>query len=277
MLNKYLATINLAINKNYIKSKLNNINLIIILIYTNSKNIPIKTVLVNSYYFNKSQKNSTNVYTILQEIFKSMYCLISKPVFKYTNDKVTIQLFYYLNIPKKKAFRLFYILYAKNGLAKLSYTYIKRKLRKTISRLGRTNLLFSLRKFNLTKVYPQKFRLICEILSKKYNKPVELELIRLHHPYFDSNILVNILALNLKSKKPIQKIWSNCVYPIPTFLTGLKLKIAGRLMGEPLIPRETTKIFEKGATGKANYVAKLTTKNKKGAYTIKITSSYTTP
>jgi hypothetical protein len=40
-----------------------------------------------------------------------MYCLISKPVLKYTNDKVTIQLFYYLNIPKKKVFRLFSISY----------------------------------------------------------------------------------------------------------------------------------------------------------------------
>src|SRR5260370_18963486 len=40
-----------------------------------------------------------------------MYCLISKPVLKYSNDKVIIQLFYYLNIPKKKVFRLFYIFY----------------------------------------------------------------------------------------------------------------------------------------------------------------------
>ena len=40
-----------------------------------------------------------------------MYCLISKPVLKYTNDKVTIQLFYYLNIPKKKVFRFFSISY----------------------------------------------------------------------------------------------------------------------------------------------------------------------
>jgi len=47
-------------------------------------------------------------------------------------------------------------------------------------------------------------------------------------------------------------------------------------MGEPIIPRITTKIFGKGAsaTGKVNFldVARITKKNRKGAYTIKITS-----
>src|SRR5258708_21347952 len=50
-----------------------------------------------------------DIYKLLFYLFKSMYCLISKPVLKYTNDKVTIQLFYYLNIPKKKVFRSFAI------------------------------------------------------------------------------------------------------------------------------------------------------------------------
>jgi len=317
-----------------------------------------------------NQNNSSNkgiyikdTYKLLFFLFKSMYCLISKPVLKYTNDKVTIQLFYYLNIPKKKVFRLFSILYIdsikKKWFASLkksnnklvasvrsqgrSYPmdtsqyqhpkiYIRWKLRKAISRLlqatcdasrGRgscssknqniavtssnfvtkqargwgqgQNLLFNLRKFNLTKVFQHKFKLICDILSNKFNKPVELELTRLHHPYHDSNILVNLLSLNIKNKRKkarvaIQKIYSkkpvkflndpnlisvNCG-AIPTFLSGLNIKIAGRLMGEPIIPRITSKVFEKGAiaTGKVNYldVARITKKNKKGAYTIKITS-----
>jgi hypothetical protein len=52
-----------------------------------------------------------DTYKLLFYLFKSMYCLISKPILKNTNDKVTIQLFYYLNIPKKKVFRLFSIFY----------------------------------------------------------------------------------------------------------------------------------------------------------------------
>jgi hypothetical protein len=364
-----------------------------------------------------------DTYKLLFYLFKSMYCLISKPVLKYTNDKVTIQLFYYLNIPKKKVFRLFSIFYinsikkkwlahiekkktnfislplpsqgqgtslalgTKEGgaletlrstpsfgqlhsfpallqnkalghaLADLeggvdpkelvqskgvdllpiggrtflprgnTKIYIRWKLRKAISRFkfkiqsnpakaatgGGSNKLFQLRKFNLTAkaVFQNKFKLICAILSNKFNKPVELQLIRLHHPYHDSNILVNLLSLNIKNKRKkarvaIQKIYNkkpvkflndpNLKKPAlpmaesqdlglkargtgnltPAFLSGLNIKIAGRLMGEPIIPKITTKVFGKGASaiGKVNYldVARITKKNRKGAYTIKITS-----
>jgi hypothetical protein len=355
-----------------------------------------------------------DTYKLLFYLFKSMYCLISKPVLKYTNDKVTIQLFYYLNIPKKKIFRLFSISYINSikkkwlaqiekkktnfiypsptpalagkgplspsekpiflappgtlvgkegGVAKQrgrtflprgnTKIYIRWKLRKAISRFKNKiipclsslllpakaggdpkggcfatngegtavpkkgkNLFFKLRKFNLAKVYQNKFKLICAILSNKFNKPVELQLIRLHHPYHDSNILVNLLSLNIKNKRKkarvaIQKIYNKkpvknlndpnlkkpalpqatmaeskdlrvttqargTGYLTPAFLSGLNIKIAGRLMGEPIIPRITTKVFGKGASanGKVNYldVARITKKNRKGAYTIKITS-----
>jgi hypothetical protein len=313
------------------------------------------------------QKDIKDTYKLLFYLFKSMYSLISKPVIKYTNDKVTIQLFYYLNIPKKKVFRLFSISYINSiknkwlaliatatqkkktnlinpssqlpsasastalagsgagrlhsnnlpssfshsrdcvagGLMQLAKQrrsaqatkiYIKWKLRKAISRFKNKNgkiLLFKLRKFNLTSVYQNKFKFICAILSNKFNKPVELQLIRLHHPYHDSNILVNLLSLNIKNKRKkarvaVQKIYNKKPVKflndpnlksgksIPTFLSGLNIKIAGRLMGEPIIPRITTKVFGKGAiaTGKVNYldVARITKKNRKGAYTIKITS-----
>ncbi len=266
--------------------------------------------------------NSAEISKLLYIFFKSMYCLISKPVFKYTNDKVIIQLFYYLNIPRKKIFRLFSIFYInsikkkwlislvcsankqKNNNSSNLVTrrflsnkiYIRLRVRKAISRLKNKinlNLLFKLRKLSLNKVFQNKFKLICEILSNSFNRPVELQLTRLHHPYHDSNILVNILALNLKNKRKkasilLQKIFSknpvkNLNDPnlisannIPAFLSGLNIKISGRLMGESIIPRKTTKIFGKGAsaTGKINYLdaARITQKNRKGAYTIKITS-----
>ena len=258
--------------------------------------------------------NSAEISKLLYIFFKSMYCLISKPVFKYTNDKVIIQLFYYLNIPRKKIFRLFSIFYINSikknndssnlvtscSAAKIRFLsnkiYIRLRVRKAISRLKNKinlNLLFKLRKLSLNKVFHNKFKLICEILSNSFNRPVELQLTRLHHPYHDSNILVNILALNLKNKRKkasilLQKIFSknpvkNLNDPnlisannIPAFLSGLNIKISGRLMGESIIPRKTTKIFGKGAsaTGKINYLdaARITQKNRKGAYTIKITS-----
>jgi len=165
--------------------------------------------------------------------------------------------------------------------------------------------------YNLTKLYPLRFKKICDYLSLFFNKPVEFELIRLHHSYHDAHILVTLLALIVKRKnirRAIAKLYSlNAVknlkdpnllggnrsdtdtlsskinsyslkpqYNIPAFLSGLNIKIAGRLMREPIIPRRTTKIFEKGAsaTGKVNFleVAKLTKKNRKGAFTITVLS-----
>lgn len=61
---------------------------------------------------------------------------------------------------------------------------------------------------------------------------------------------------------------------LPVYLSGLYIHIGGRLMREPIIPRRTTKKFEKGAiaVGKVNSLEEtsITKKNRKGAYTIKI-------
>jgi len=270
-------------------------------------------------------KDLFQINKLLFYFFKSLNCLISKPVYLHTPDKVTIELFYFLNIPKKKVFRLFSILYynsfRKKWLSKKSQIFsltlskgrenslrnkriakipfIKRKVRKAISRLrGKSNLqrslLFKLRKFNLAEVFINKFKIIIEILTRKFNKPVVFQITRIHNPFFDSNILVNLLSLNIRNKRKksriaINKIYSNkavknlndhnlkSINLIPAFLSGLKLKIGGRLMKEPIIPRLTTKNFERGATspGKVNYldIANITNKNKKGANTITIKSA----
>jgi len=264
-------------------------------------------------------KDLFKINKLLFYFFKSLNCLISKPVYLHTPDKVIIELFYFLNIPKKKVFRLFSILYynsfRKKWLSKKSQIlslsnrknylrnkgivkipFIKRKVRKAISRLrGKSNLqrsfLFNLRKFNLAEVFIKKFQIIIEILTRKFKKPVVFHITRLHYPYFDSNILANLLSLNIRNKRKksriaINKIYSNkaiknlnehnlkSVNFIPAFISGLILKIGGRLMKEPIIPRLTSKKFERGATspGKVNYldIANITKKNKKGANTITI-------
>jgi Mitochondrial ribosomal protein (VAR1) len=275
-------------------------------------------------------KDLFKINKLLFYFFKSLNCLISKPVYLHTPDKVIIELFYFLNIPKKKVFRLFSILYynsfrkkwlskksqifslniRKNSLrnkrintslpqTKKKIPFIKRKVRKAISRLrGKSNiqrsLLFNLRKINLGEVFISKFQIIIEILTRKFNKPVVFQITRIHNPYFDSNILVNLLSLNIRNKRKKSRIAINTIYSnkaiknsneynlksvnlIPAFLSGLNLKIGGRLMQEPIIPRLTTKNFERGATspGKVNYldIANITKKNKKGANTITIKSA----
>jgi hypothetical protein len=300
------------------------------------KNLRIRGIVLNynktiSYSFNKNKKdnlissiNLLNTEKFIYSFFKSIYCLISKPVFVITADKVIIELFYYLNIPKYKVFKWFTIFFNKN-IKNLYLFFTKRKnnkfnlsitknwkLKKSIFRLKNKTILptfpgkikinnaaycldkLNLFKFNLAKVYENKFKLLTDILSTKFNKAVELNLIRLHHPYHDSNILVNSLDLNLKNKKKnvriaIQKIFNrnavknlnkvnliNTDNLVPAFMSGINIKIAGRLMREPIIPRITTKTFDNGAKspGKVNFLdsAIKTRKNKKGAYTIKISS-----
>lgn len=153
----------------------------------------------------------------------------------------------------------------------------------------------------LTLIYPAKFKALCFILSKFFNKPVELNLIRVHYPYSNSNILVNFFALfvnKVKVIKVVQKLFNNAIFKnivknkfssfnnkgkntkdfiLPAFLTGMNIKIAGRLLRDKIKPRKTIRFFNKGvyAHSKLNYkdFARFTTKNKRGIFSISINSS----
>ena len=141
-------------------------------------------------------------------------------------------------------------------------------------------------------LYPNKFKTICNILSKAFNKNIELNLIRLHYPYKDSNILANLLALlvnNIKLRRITRKLFKfaviknikNIVFDnkanyIPAYLTGLNINIAGRLMKYKVIPRKTNLKVQKGSSsfGKVNFTdfAKYTSKNRRGAFSITVSS-----
>ena len=64
---------------------------------------------------------------------------------------------------------------------------------------------------------------------------------------------------------------------IPAFLTGLNIKVAGRLLTYKAVPRRTVKMINKGCSsiGKINYtdLSRYTNKNKRGAFTILVKSS----
>ena len=194
---------------------------------------------------------------------------------------------------------------------------------------GGKETLFKLDLESINKLYSNKFYSLVKILNSFFKKPVELELIRLHHSDSESNILAQLFILILKKKNirsVINKLYSKnkikdtnytlnfdspFAYPsspcfsypkgrglgegaytqskakeqnnkifklsnyIPVFISGLYIHIGGRLMKEPIIPRITTKKYEKGAIalGKVHSLDKsqITRKNKKGAFTIKIT------
>lgn len=152
--------------------------------------------------------------------------------------------------------------------------------------------LMKLANINLIKIYPLKFEKLCEVLNSIFNKPVELDLIRLHYPYNDSNILVRLLAFminKLKVRRITRRLFNKAVIKsikkinnkdqvniIPAFLSGMTIKVAGRLMKYKVIPRKTVKIVRRGSSsiGKVNYsdISRYTNKNKRGSFSITINS-----
>ena len=258
------------------------------------------------YYFNSNiNKLIKNAYSLITASFKSMYALISKPVFIITSDKIIIQLFYYLFIPNilklKKIYKYGYRQRNKlNNFTLVKGALLKRK--SNIKKLYRkfrklnVNVRINLRKLSnttLINVYPKRFEKLCEILSNFFKKPVELDLIRLHYPYNDSTILVNLLGIminKIKLRIIIRKLFEKAVIKnlnkintlnnknniIPAFLSGITIKVAGRLLTHKVVPRQTIKITRRGALakGKINFsdVARFTNKNKRGAFSITISS-----
>jgi hypothetical protein len=240
-----------------------------------------------------------NIYNILYSSFKSMYCLISKPVFTITPDKISIQLFYYLFVPnllKLKKINL----YKKNkninirNIRDLKYKHNNFKLEYSKYRRFKKNKMNLLNLSNnaLTTVFSNKLQILCNILSNLFKKPVELNLIRLHYPYFDSNILVNLLNIminKIKLRIIIRKLFANTVIKnlsnvnlnrnnniIPAFLSGINIKVAGRLLTQRVVPRKTVKTIVRGASArsKVNFrdIATLSNKNRRGAYSITVKS-----
>jgi len=261
---------------------------------------------------------------LLESSFKSMYCLISKPLFIITPDKITIRLFYFLFVPNflkyKKLIAITKRREEKGFKGRINRNRIKqtkkqfnkfRKLKKDV-RIKLRNLS----NVALTNVFSNKFKILSLILSKLFKKPVELDLTRLHYAYNDSTILVNLLGIMINkiklriiirrlfekaviknlNKLPIQRSsaaaklvntdalssgqqnnlnWKDSVN-IPAFLSGIKIKVGGRLLTQSVVPRQTVKITQRGATqrGKINFldIARYTRKNKRGAFSITIKS-----
>jgi len=215
----------------------------------NSETVKYQNIV---YQFNKNNKgilNSSvginkNVFTLLESTFLSLSCLISKPIIVITPNKVVIQLFYYLN------------------------------------KFYSNNILLN---------NNDKLQSLCLNLSKIYKKPVELELDRLHYPYYDCNILSNMIGLIsniVKLRFIIKKLFRiakikktnkfiNKYSIIPSYLSGFKLRVAGRLLTQRVIPRKTVKTIQRGtlARGKAQFVdsARFSNKNKRGSFSITVT------
>jgi Mitochondrial ribosomal protein (VAR1) len=220
-----------------------------------------------NYKFNSSttanNKLTKNLYTFLESSFYSMYCLISKPIFIITPDKVVIHIFFY-------SFFYYKIL-------------IHNKFNNKILRYKNNSSIFKYKKNIL------KLKIISQLLACYFKKPVVFELTKLKSPYFNANILVKLLGFIINKTK-LRIIKTNILSgakiiktntflndnnsPSLTHLAGIKVRVAGRLLTQRVVPRKTVKVFNKGklARGKVIYLetARFTNKNKRGAFSVTI-------
>lgn len=227
-------------------------------------------------FSNKNKKIVKNLTSILNNAFYSMSSVISKPVLHVTPNKIVIHLFYYLtkNYNKNIFFRL-----RKSNYYKNLSSYKK--------------ILFKKFVFKKYLAYNhKKFQLLCVKLSKFLRKPVELELVRLHYRYNETHILAKTLGLlGDKFRRPFRyfayrtfahlgilnnnKSKVNPINPIiPTFITGISVKLAGRLSSQKTIPRKTVKRIQRGTIIRTNAQiitsSRFTKKNRKGIFSVTV-------
>ena len=202
------------------------------------------------YEFNSKTLNSkilnNNVSKILEYSFFEMSSVISRPYFYVTPKNVIINLFYFV-------------------------------INKELSNKKFLNI-------NLEKLEGLSAK-----LSKFFKKPIKLDLTQIYSISNNSKILALILGkLGLKRKNSFTRIIGKLLKPqskkiffrntqisrFSTILTGVNIKLGGRLMRGKIVPRRTVKKIQYGslARSKSNYVttARLTQKNKRGSFSFTV-------
>lgn len=183
---------------------------------------------------------------LIAHFFSPINALASKPVFTVTSNAVIVHVFYYIPTTSGREQAL-------NS--------------NTVNNLG-------------------------EALSSLFERPVELRLVKMHNPYLNSYILAQYIALNTQdytlvqivrrifgSMSPVKEsaisTLSNELSSAPLgAVVGIKVRVSGRLMTERSRPRQTVQTAQIGSFSKDNLSlvdsASFTTKNKKGAFTVKV-------
>jgi hypothetical protein len=273
-----------------------NINYLNLITTFNPEVAKVKNTVFNFNLINN--KILTNVYTILEYSFKSMSSLISKPYLYINQDKIIIHLFFYNKVMPK--FKLYRKKLYKNSLTRNKFSKITNKISTTTNKWN-----INTNKWNITAIKnnqklpflslnKNKLENLCALLSKIFNKSVELELTQLHRVYHEPNILVNALGSivnKIKLRRILKKLFKAIVIKNPTrlinrkrfsvvpcVLAGLSVKVAGRVMTQRVVPRKTVKFTQKGSLSRTKSIfvenARFTNKNKRGSFSITVTSGY---
>jgi hypothetical protein len=208
--------------------------------------------------YKKINKNLNNLYIICKSVFLNMSSIISKPIVSINPNLLKITLFYYWKPLRKKYYN---------------------------SNLHSKFLI----------LHYNKLEKLIKLLSKIFKKSVELELIRIYSPQNESNILANLIGIlsnfikfryihmklfkvsKIKNlNKGINNRFTN--NKIPSFLTGIYLNLAGRVLTQKIQKRVKSKVIQKGSLAKIK--ARLTNtnrfinKNKRGTFSITIKTGH---
>lgn len=256
----------------------------------------------NLYNYSKTNQYKNTqlvnyITNLLNHFFGTFFAIISKPVFNFTQNKLTIHIDYFMPKASSKLITRHVWKYSKKPAKKAS---------------------------NLNTELNQLIKLISRLLNLK----IELKLNQLKYPYMDSYILAKFIALNtnktrfrtifwrvidksltakISPKSLWYQMWKNNDSTTtngglskedtnfltlksdqksveihktnPAILTGIKVQISGRLLTERVKPKLTINQKEMGGFKKThnNIVdyAVYTNKNKRGAYTVKVWTTST--
>ena len=208
--------------------------------------------------YKQINKNLYNIYTICKSAFLNLSSLISKPIISINPNFLKITLFYYWKPLKNK--------YYNSNLHSKFLILHNNKLEKLVN-----------------------------LLSKLFQKSVELELIRIYSPQNESNILANLIGIlsnfikfryihiklfKVSNIKNINKGFNNRFSnnKIPSFLSGIYLKLAGKVLTERIPKRVKSKVIQLGslARTKARIINtnRFVNKNKRGTFSITIQTGH---
>ena len=208
--------------------------------------------------YKQINRNLYNLYTICKSAFLNMSSIISKPIISLNPNLLKITLFYYWKPLKKK--------YYNSNIHSKFLILHNNKLEKLIN-----------------------------LLSKLFNKSVELELIRIYSPQNESNILANLIGIlsnfikfryihmKLFKVSKIKKFnkGNNSRFlnnNIPSFLSGIYLKLAGRVLTQKIQRRVKSKVIQKGSLARTKTrlinINRFVNKNKRGIFSITIKTGH---
>lgn len=248
---------------------------------------------------NRSGALVKRITLFLKAYFALLFCLMSKPVFRFSQNKVTIHIFYYKPKIKtrrlRRLFKSFWYKWYNVGSPD------KRRSPRALNSDNGRKLVF----------LKSRFKYLAYFLASILEINVELEIVRLKYPYHDSEILAQLLGKNGERRRANYHRIKKILFRKATILgrkkhlfqvklrkialaanpnnlstrrvlvsrlTGIRFRIGGRLPRQRIVPKRTVKSAYKGGISKSvvNNVStsSYTTRNRRGIVNIKVWLSH---